>query len=126
MTPNWEEWLIHLRDVVPQRTSTVAPHHEYQHWKEGCKEGGAKFCSVVPSGHQQTQRNEFPQNTRKQISTGSVTELWHRLSRVVVKSPPPDIFKSPGASRTCKQQFKTWYDIQPILAVKIIYTYFPS
>lgn len=71
----------------------------YKYLKGGCKENGTRLFSVVPrnrsrgNGHQLEHRR-FPLKIRRDFLTMQVSEHWHRLLRVVVKSPSLEILKS--------------------------------
>ena len=68
----------------------------------GCREAGARLCSVVPSarpggpGHSRAPRR-LPLSTRQHFCAGRVAEPWHRLPREAVGSPP---WGSPEATWT--------------------------
>lgn len=56
----------------------------YKYLKKGYKEDGASLFSVVPRGNgpgngHKLNHGRFPQNIRKQFSSGKVTEHWYKL-----------------------------------------------
>jgi len=71
----------------------------YKYLKGGCKEGGARLLSVVPStrtrgnGHKLKHRR-FSLTIRKHLFTMRATEHWHRLPREAAESPSSETLKS--------------------------------
>lgn len=68
--------------------------------KAGCKQNGARLCTVVPSGrakgngHKQT-HGRCPLNIRKHLFILGVAEHWYRLPREkIMESPSSEIFKA--------------------------------